>query len=269
MNPSPAPETSFFSSWLKEPLVHFLAIAVVTWWVAPTPEERNGVDAFQSSTVAGGDASAVEEVLQERLGRTPTEAELTAEKELMEERTWLLEEAVRMGLHVGDKEVEERLMSQLANVVVGALPPPTEEELRAWYSEETSKKTERTVAFTQLFFPVETTEQALKEHLAELERNGEQKIPGVRVGRVASARERSLSRRMPPLVVKHVLEAPLKVWQQVSGTTPPLVIRVEQREAGSPRPFEQVRGEVQQDWQRYKRLEALRRWVREKREAQP
>jgi hypothetical protein len=70
-------------------------------------------------------------------------------------------------------------------------------------------------------------------------------------------------------VVEHVLNAPLMEWQQVQGTTPPLVVRVDQREVGSLKPFEQVRGEVKSDWERHQRREALRKWIRQSRENTP
>jgi len=256
--------------WMREPLVHFALIALVTWWVAPHPDQGTGTTgSSKESSSPGEDREQVKETLKKRLGTEPDEASIDQELARIEERGWLLEEAIRMELHQGDPEVEERLLNKLGQVVLGALPAPSDEQLREWYRNESSKKAERTVAFTQLFFPRDSSEAEVEKQIAALQAGGDQNIPGVRVGRVASARERGLSRRLPPQVVEHVLNAPLMEWQQVRGTNPPLVVRVDQREVGSLKPFEQVRGEVKGDWERHQRREALRKWIRQSRENTP
>ena len=248
--------------WYTEPLLQFFVVGLVTFFLVPSSEEPSG------SFLVPEERETVERRVQARLveslNREPTPEERAEAFAWESDRSLLLDEAIRLGLHRDHPEVEQLLLEQMQELVGGVSREPKESELRDWYAGERQRKNEKKLGFTQLFMSPDATVEDVENVLHALSEGAAPEDLNVRIGRVQSARESTLNKRLPGPIVAHVLSKPLHRWDLVEGANPPLVVRVEERTEMEVKPFEAVRETVRQEWLAHQRREALRTWIRQR-----
>jgi peptidyl-prolyl cis-trans isomerase C len=136
-SPSDAPSSpSSIRRWLREPLLHFLAIGLAVFAVyraiSPEPDRREGSNRIEV-TEADLDQLAIAWRAQWRRPPTPEEMRGLLEAKIREEM--LYREALALGLEKGDTIVMRRLAQKMEFLAedVAAVREPQIDELRAWF----------------------------------------------------------------------------------------------------------------------------------------
>ncbi len=119
----------------REPLVHFLVIAVLIFAV----DQAARSDADDPRVIVVDDAvrSELIALFEEGQGRPPTGAEVEALIDRWLYNEIMYREAVALGLDQGDEMFRSRLELKLRAMLIesASVDPPTEEQLRAWFEE--------------------------------------------------------------------------------------------------------------------------------------
>jgi hypothetical protein len=138
-------------AWLREPLVHFLAIGsllfIVFQWSGGS---RSG---SRRIVITPGQIDAIAAGFQRTWMRPPTDAELKAQLDEHLREEIAAREAIAVGLDRDDPIVRRRLRQKFEFAAEDSidLGPPGDAELRAWLAEHpASFQVEPTVAFRQL-----------------------------------------------------------------------------------------------------------------------
>ena len=253
--------------WGVDPIVVFLSVGLCTWVLLPAPEGEPGVAAGESAPPAEFDEETERARFQLRRGREPDSGELENLREWHASRQHLLDEAVKMGLHRENTEVETRLLDGLAAVVGGGLREPTAAELKQHYEAHFQNVQEREVDFTWVTLPQTTTPGQVEEWAQQAEDgNVVWSDVGGRPAQIRNARERGLGSRLPLPVVETALSADLNRWVPVPGKTR-AVLRITRRETRPVPTLEQIRNRVQEDWKRMERIRHLEAWKEQKQPA--
>ncbi len=163
--------------WLREPLLHFLALGVglfVLFRLASGP----GTPGQDEIVVTTGQIDTIVEVFSKLRQRPPSLAELEGliEEHILEEV--LYREALAMGLDTDDTIIRRRLRQKLEFLVDDfAAAEPDDEELLALMEDSPEQFLEEsTISFTHVFFREDANEAAL-EFLAELRSGTEIDLP--------------------------------------------------------------------------------------------
>ncbi len=160
-------------SWLREPLLHFLALGVglfVLFRLASGP----GTPGQDEIVVTAGRIDTIVEIFSKLRQRPPSPAELEGliEEHILEEV--LYREALAMGLDTDDTIIRRRLRQKLEFLVDDfAAAEPTDEQLRALMEDSPERfREETTVSFSHIFFQ-EGADNAAAALLAELHAGAE------------------------------------------------------------------------------------------------
>jgi PPIC-type PPIASE domain len=143
---------SRLSNWLREPLLHFIAIGVAmfvafTWWGSGTPGSTRIV-------ITPGQVDSLAASFTRVWQRPPTEQELKGLVDDYVREEIAVREATAMGLDRGDTVIRRRLRQKFEFLAEDALEavPPSDEELQAWLdSHADAFRTEPEVAFRQVY----------------------------------------------------------------------------------------------------------------------
>ncbi len=164
-------------SWLREPLLHFLALGVglfVLFRLASGP----GTPGQDEIVVTAGQIDTIVEIFSKLRQRPPSPAELEGliEEYILEEV--LYREALAMGLDTDDTIIRRRLRQKLEFLVDDfAAAEPTDEHLRALMEDSPEHfREETTVSFSHIFFQ-EGSDDAAAALLVELHAGVEIDVP--------------------------------------------------------------------------------------------
>ncbi len=134
-------------SLLREPLIGFLALGAVIFWLDGV---RSGPEVI---TV---DPAVIDRLVEERelvLERQLAPGERDAIRQNFIDQEILLREALDMGLHLSDGRVRHRLADKMMFLLVDEPPPPDADTLQAFYLEHRERyTTDRLVSFEHRFF---------------------------------------------------------------------------------------------------------------------
>jgi hypothetical protein len=149
-------------SFLREPLVHFLALGALLflafhWWGAGAGTQRIVVTAGQVEALAAG--------FQRTWLRAPTDAELQGLVDDYVRAEVAAREALALGLERDDIVIRRRLRQKLEFLAdeAGDAAPPTDAELEAWLASHPERyRTDPALAFRQVYFKsIERAQAAL------------------------------------------------------------------------------------------------------------
>lgn len=158
----------------REPLVHFLLIGAGIYGLYGFLAGGNDTDDDRVVTVSAGDIQSLADQWTRLWNRPPTEEELAGVIRDQVRVQILYREALNMGLDSGDVVIERRLAQKVELLARSLITPgePTDEELRAWYSENPEAfKQPDLFTVTQVFFDPDKREATtLDDARAALER---------------------------------------------------------------------------------------------------
>ncbi|MEJ1159751.1 peptidylprolyl isomerase [Prosthecomicrobium sp. N25] len=274
---------------LKEPLLHFAVIGGLIFAVHGAVDKGSKAGpATQTVRITTTDADWLREMWARQWQRPPTDEELTRllTDHLTEEV--LAREARALELDVGDTIVRRRLAQKMAFLLDDTirLAEPTEAELRALYETRPDLvRTQPRVSFTQVYFrrgsddQVRATLAALSDDAAVPDEMGDSLVLG---DTFADQDEQALTNLFGASFAKAVLALPVDRWSGPIQSSYGLhIVKVTALSPVEARPFEVVRGRLEEEWRRERqerarsdRLGALfgkyqvsvdpavRRWVR-------
>lgn len=247
-------------AWLRaaarEPLVHFLVIGALLF------TGLQGVRALQRPTVriSEGELNQLVQYWTLQSGRAPTKAELAAMLKDRLDEELLAAEAKRLGLDRGDLIIRRRLAQKMAfaSEDVGAVPEPSEAQLRAFYAQSQERyATPAHIALRQVYYSADRGPQARSAAAQALARTvAVSDVAAEAVGdpfvlplSYADVSLDDLSRDYGAEFAKAVQRAPLGQWTgPVASPYGQHLVRVESRSGAAVAPFESVRADVRDSW---------------------
>ncbi len=251
----PAPEITLpprsrwsWPSWLREPLLHFVALGGLLFgldhWLVTRADDPHLI-----VVGAAVDSEAVE-TFETARGRKPNAEELKALHRVWLDNEVLYREGLALGVDKGDTAIRERVIFKMLSVVDSnvKLPPADEKLLRAWFEGHRDKYDEpQRYDFDEAALSGASTEQAVREFVKEL--NGG--APGdAQAGlRVFKGRPHAnLLQSYGPEVTEQLTGAKPGEWQALRTREGWRAMRLDAIIPAKPADFEQVRNVVVQDW---------------------
>jgi len=249
------------SRWLREPLVHFVALGVVVFaihqWVAPTRPTNHIVI---SDAVLRG-------LRQEHLrqnGALPTPAEEAALIQRFVDNEILYREAIAEGLDRGDLIVRRRLVQKMEFVLEGEepIPEPADAELQAYLdAHAVHYAVAERVGLTHVFVSTDQhgqdAERIATQLRAQLDAGTDPSglgEPFLRGRDFPPHTERELAGIFGSPFAAQVMTLSAGTWSAPIRSSYGLhLVRVTERSAGRQPSLAEVRGAVQRDWQEERR----------------
>jgi hypothetical protein len=267
------------AKWLREPLVHFLALGALLFLLFALlgdagggREDRVVVSAAQVELLAQGFARTWQ--------RPPSPEELDGLVEEYVREEIYYREALTMGLDRDDTIVRRRMQQKLEffadDLVAGV--DPSEEDLQAFLTEnpETFSMAGR-VTFQHVYFNRDERGQdaiedarRLRERLAVGEEDADLESLGDRLPlprRYREAPTDKVAGRFGSIFVEQLSDLPIGEWAgPVESGYGLHLVRIESREAGRVPELEEVRDAVDREWRAARRVEAKEAFYRGLRE---
>lgn len=150
-----------FARWLREPLLHFLLMGAVLFfvWDRFRPPEVAGTDVVPpvSRRIDVSEAKLAElmRLFEQNEGRRPSHAELTAAADDWTRDEILSRSALLAGLDRNDPVIRQRLAKLMQWYLAGSAQggEPSEEEMRRYFDENEERfRTAQPLVFEQIFF---------------------------------------------------------------------------------------------------------------------
>ncbi len=128
--PSPRKRSSSLRRWLQEPLLHFLAVALLFFAIDHIVEPP--AEAAQVIVIDDAVVGLLREQLSLAWGRAPSEAELEQQITQWISDEVLYREARSLGLDQGDEMLRARLIAKMRSLIYNSIvapdPAPAERE---------------------------------------------------------------------------------------------------------------------------------------------
>lgn len=257
---------SVFGRWLREPLIHFVALGATLFavhrWVAPPALTSRIV--LSESVIRG-----LREEHLRRNGALPTAGEEAALMQRFIDNEVLYREALALGLDRGDIIVRRRLVQKMEFLTEDLEPisAPTESELQAYLDAHAERySVAARVTMTHVFA---STDRHGEDADAVAARLRSQLMAGadpsglgdpfLRGRDFAKYTERELGAVFGAPFAARVMSLPIGSWSEPLRSSYGLhLIRVAERSAGHQPSLAEVRAAVQRDWQEERRTEANR-----------
>lgn len=251
--------------WLREPLVHFLIAGGLLFaaygWLHSGTNPSSGV-----VRITAADVNWLKDTWTRQWQRSPSDEELRGLVADYIREDLLAREARALKLDENDAVVRRRLAQKMRFLVedTATLGEPGEDELRRLYASSAVRyQTPARITFSQIFFK---TEAAARRRLAQLAQH-----PAIAVGEPSllerdytDAEPTTVSSVFGPKFAEQVFTLAPGRWQgPVASGYGFHLVRVRAREAAQPRPFEAVRAQLREEWQRTRQAEANARFFAE------
>jgi parvulin-like peptidyl-prolyl isomerase len=127
--------------WLREPLLHFLAIGLALFVVNDVLHRRGGgTEPPRQIALTLDEIAGLAQLFQSQWGREPTADEFSRLVESKVQQEVLYREALAMGLDKDDEIVKRRMAQKMQFLAedVAAAREPTTDELRSWFDQHTA-----------------------------------------------------------------------------------------------------------------------------------
>lgn len=251
--------------WLKEPLLHFLLVGTLLFaaygWL-----NRENADAPRTVRISVAEVNWLKETWARQWQRPPTEEELRGLVTDYLKEALLAREAAEMGLDENDTVIRRRLAQKMEFLVqdTARLAEPGDAELRRFYDANRAHyQAPARVSFTQLFF---RNESDAKQGLAQLATRSPDELgdPSMLERHHAEADAQAVTSQFGDAFSRAVFGLETGQWQgPVASGYGFHLVRVSAREDAQPLPYEAVRAQVLEDWQREEQTRAGQRFYAE------
>ena len=261
--------------WLREPLVHFLAIGLALFAISRLVDaDRNVVQRLTRIEITPDDVRQVEAVWQAQWQRLPTPDEMRNLLEAKVHEEVMYREALALGLDRGDTIVKRRMAQKMEFLGedLSGLPEPTAAELRGWFTKNVELyRLPGRISFRHLYFAADRqgtpARQAADAALASLTRSGQTATSDIRGDRfmyqdtyadrdqdqVGAVFGMAFAAAMFGLEAGAAWQGPIESgygWH---------VVLVDGKMPGRVPPFDEVEARVRNDWVAERRTEARRK----------
>jgi len=238
-------------AWLREPLVHFL-VAGALLFAAHAWLDRGGENEPEVIRVTAAEVEWLAGIWERQWQRPPDAEQLRGIVADYIKEQLLAREALSLGLDVDDTIVRRRLAQKMRFLVEDTirLAEPPEEALRALYAADPARYiTPARISFTQVFFREEAT---ARQGLIDVATKSPVELgdPTLLQSEYLDLDDEALENALGPDFATRVRDLEPGVWHgPVASTYGFHLVRVDERRAAEPRPFEEVREQVLLDWQ--------------------
>jgi hypothetical protein len=245
---------------LKEPLLHFLLLGALLFaWNAGRDRGARERSASRQVRISEGDVRWLKETWARQWQREPNEPELRGLVTDYLREELLAREAREMGLDENDTVVRRRLAQKLEFLVqdTAHLDDPDDEQLRSFFEDRRAQfQIPARLSLTQLHFK---SEAAARHGLEQLTTRGADELGerSLLERDHVRADERALASQFGSEFAAAVFALEPGSWQgPVASAYGFHLVRVREREAARPRPLDEVREQVIEEWQREQQTRA-------------
>lgn len=251
--------------WIREPLLHFL-VAGALLFAAYAWLNRDSADAPRTVRISVAEVNWLKETWARQWQRPPTEDELRGLVTDYLKEALLAREATEMGLDENDTVIRRRLAQKMEFLVqdTARLAEPGDAELRRYYDANRAHyQAPARVSFTQLFF---RNESDAKQGLAQLAARSPDELgdPSMLERDHAEADAQAVTSQFGEAFNRELFDLDAGPWQ---GPVPSAygfhLVRVSARQVAQPLPYEALRAQVLEDWQRDEQTKAGQRFFAE------
>ena len=239
----------FFSSLLREPLLHFVLLGGLLFAVDHFNSARR--DNPKVINIGAEVDNEAKSIFKSAQGREPTAAELKVLRERWIDTEVLYREGLALRVDQGDTAIRERVIFKALSVMQAnlSLPPIDEKGLRAWFEQHRTQydQPER-IDFLEAVLAGNANGDSARQFAVALN-SGSQ--GDAKSGlRVFKGRPRSNIVDSFGAEFANALER-LKQgdWQTLPSKDGPRVVQLQGKTPGEAVTFESVQGRVRQDWQ--------------------
>jgi hypothetical protein len=245
---APARPAISLPAWMREPLLHFVALGGLLFGVDHLASSRDG-DPHVIEVDAAVDAQAVK-VFTEARGRAPNDEELFALRRVWLDNEVLYRHGLALGLDKGDPAIRDRVIFKALNVVDAGvkLPPYDEASLRKWFEEHRSRYDEPArFDFEEAVISGDRSDATVRAFVQAL--NGAT-TPEVDAGlRVFTHRPReNVAQSYGEEFAKALETASPGEWRALASNKGLRVVRLKSMTPPRPATFDELGGVVLQDW---------------------
>jgi hypothetical protein len=244
--------------WLKEPLLHFL-VAGGLLFAAYAWLNRGDGDTPRVVRITAAEVHWLKDMWAQQWQRPPNEQELRGIVADYVKEALLAREAHALGLDENDTVVRRRLAQKMEFLVqdTARLAEPGEDELRQLYdASRTRYQTPARMSFTQIYFK---TAAAARQGLDELMTHSAAELGdrSLLEGEYARADEQTVTSLFGREFADKVFALEPYQWHgPVASAYGFHLVRISERQAAQPRPFDEVRAQVLNEWQRFQQARA-------------
>jgi hypothetical protein len=252
--------SSEIKHWVREPLLHFL-VAGALLFAAYGWLNRDFADPPQTVRVSVAELNWLQETWARQWQRPPTEEELRGLVTDYLRESLLAREAAEMGLDENDTVIRRRLAQKMEFLVYDTtrLFEPDDAELRRFYEANRAHyRAPPRVSFSQVFF---RNEPDARQGLALLARHGPDDLgdPSMLERDHAEADMQAVSSQFGDAFSRALMALETGQWHgPVASSFGFHLVRVSARQEARPVPYEVVRTQVLEDWQREQQTQAAR-----------
>ncbi len=235
-------------SWLREPLIHFIAIGAVLFGVdSLIVSQADDPNLIELDVAANAE---IQRVFSASRGREANADELQALQQVWLDNEVLYREGLALGLDKGDKAIRERVIFKALSMVDANTRRPAYDEqvLREWFEKNRSRyDAPARFSFQEAVLSSEPTEAAVRAFVSALTSGTP---PDAEAGlRVFNDRPHDNIVQSYGAEFAAALEAsPPGEWRAIQDDKGWRAMRLESVVAAQPADFEQLRGVVLQDW---------------------
>jgi hypothetical protein len=244
--------------WLKEPLLHFL-VAGGLLFAAYTWLNRGGGEVPGVVRITAAEVHWLKATWARQWQRPPSEQELRGVVADYVKEALLAREARALGLDQNDTVVRRRLAQKLEFLVqdTARLAEPHEDELRQLYDASRARyHTPARLSFTQLYFK---TEAAARHGLEDLSTHSVDELGdrSLLERDYTQADEQTVTSLFGGAFASKVFTLEPGQWHgPVASGYGFHLVQISERQAAQPRPFDEVRAQVRDEWQRVQQAKA-------------
>lgn len=253
--PAHAPRRFTSPRWLREPLVHFIALGCLLFAIDRVISARAG-DPRLIVVDAAVDAQA-RDTFRAARGRDPDARELAALRQIWLDNEVLYREGLSLEVDRGDAAIRERVIFKTLSVIDAGLTLPAvdDAQLRAWFESRRARyDVPARYTFNEAVLAGEHSEVAVRAFVAMLN-SGE---PGETNAGLRAFKERpvgTLEQSYGADFARELDALPASGWHAVRTRDGWRAIQVEAIIPAKPAVYESMRGVVLQDWKDAKAAE--------------
>ncbi|HMJ09928.1 MAG TPA: peptidylprolyl isomerase [Polyangiaceae bacterium] len=234
--------------WLREPLLHFVVLGGLLFAIDYALVSKN--DDSQRIVVGADVNHQAVHTFEKARGRKPNPDELKALHRVWLDNELLYREGLALGVDKGDPAIRERVIFKALSVIDSQvnLPPPDDNQLRAWFEKRRSKYDEPArFDFEEAALSGNNSEAAVRDFVSQL--NGGAPGDGKAGLRVFKGRPHSnLVQSYGAPFASALEKAEPGTWLALETRDGWRAVRLNATTAPKPAVYERVRGMVLHDW---------------------
>lgn len=246
---SPPGRRATLPAWLREPLLHFIALGAVLFAVDYFIAGRT--DDPHTITVDASVDQHARDVFKQARGRDPNAEELFSLRRVWLDNEVLYREGLAMQLDKGDQAIRDRVIFKALSMIDASLKPPKVDDkvLREWFEKNRVKYDQpATYNFQEAVLSGDKSDPLLHAFVAGL--NSGTPPSDAQAGlRVFKDRPRdSLVQSYGEEFIGSLESSPPGEWRVLKSRNGLRAIRLDSVAPAVPAEFEKLRGVVLQDW---------------------